>query len=74
MYGYMHLMKRHPITINLNQGVLYAEGVNNGLPKSPFTTVTQTKFFLRIAGVEMDFVKDANGKIVKLISHEAKDQ
>ena len=40
----------HPITISLNNGVLYAEGPNNGLPKSPFTPVTQSKFFLKIAG------------------------
>lgn len=72
--GVFALDEGHPITISLNQGVLYAEGPNNGLPKSPFTTETQTKFFLRIAGVKMDFVKDANGKVVKLISHEAKDQ
>ena len=63
----------HPITISLQQGVLYAEGPNNGLPKSPFIPVTQSKFFLRIAGVEMDFVKDAHGKVTKLISHEAED-
>lgn len=63
----------HPITISLNNGVLYAEGPNNGLPKSPFTPVTQSKFFLKIAGVEMDFVKDANGKVVKMISHEETD-
>jgi len=63
----------HLITISLNNGVLYAEGPNNGLPRSPFTPVTQSKFFLKIAGVEMDFVKDANGKVVKMISHEETD-
>jgi hypothetical protein len=65
--------KSHPITISLDNGVLYAEGPNNGLPKSPFIPVTESKFFLRIAGVEMDFIKDANGKIVKMISHEEAD-
>ena len=63
----------HLITISLNNGVLYAEGPNNGLPKSPFTPVTQSKFFLKIAGVEMDFVKDANGIVVKMISLEEAD-
>lgn len=63
----------HPITISLENGVLYAEGPNNGLPKSPFTPITTSRFFLRIAGVEMDFIKDANGNISKLISHEEKD-
>ena len=65
--------KSHPITISLDNGVLYAEGPNNGLPKSPFIPVTESKFFLRIAGVEMDFIKDANGKVVKMISHEEAD-
>lgn len=63
----------HPITISLYNGVLYAEGPGNGLPKSPFIPVTESKFFLRIAGVEMDFIKDANGKVVKMISHEEAD-
>jgi hypothetical protein len=63
----------HPLTISLDKGILYAEGPNNNLPKSPFTPVTTSKFFLKIAGVEMDFIKDINGKVVKIISHEAKD-
>jgi Domain of unknown function (DUF3471) len=63
----------HPITISLNNGVLYAEGPNNNLPKSRFTPITESKFFLRIAAVEMDFIKDSNGNVVSLISHEAKD-
>ena len=63
----------HPITISLEHGILYAAGPNNGLPKSPFTPITPTKFFLKIAAVEMDFVRDAKGNVVKLISHEEKD-
>jgi hypothetical protein len=63
----------HPITISVENGILYAEGPNNGLPKSPLTPITASKFFLRIAGVEMDFIKDPNGNISKLISHEEKD-
>jgi hypothetical protein len=63
----------HPITITLEQGILYAEGPNNGLPKSPFSAITESKFLLRIAGVEMDFVKDEKGKVIKIISHEDKD-
>ncbi|CAN5230722.1 hypothetical protein BH11BAC5_BH11BAC5_52750 [soil metagenome] len=71
--GVFALDKAHPITISLHNGVLYAEGPNNALPKSPFTPLTESKFFLRIAGVEMDFVKDENGKIDKIISHEQQD-
>ncbi|MEO6316164.1 MAG: hypothetical protein ABIU63_09460 [Chitinophagaceae bacterium] len=63
----------HPILITLENGVLYAEGPNNNLPKSPFTPISASKFFLRIAGVEMDFIKDAKEKVVTLISHEETD-
>ena len=63
----------HPINITLDKGILYIEGPNNNLPASPLMALSNTKFFLKIAGVEMDFIKDANGKVVKMISHEAKD-
>jgi hypothetical protein len=71
--GVYELDDAHPITITLENGRLYAEGPNNGLPKSMFTAESETRFFLKIAGVEMDFVKDDNGNVVKLISHEEKD-
>ena len=71
--GVYGLDEAHPVTISLEHGVLYAEGPNNGLPKSPFTPVTASKFFLKIAGVIMDFVKDSTGNIIKIISHEEKD-
>jgi hypothetical protein len=71
--GVYALDQAHPITISLENGVLYAEGSNNGLPKSPFIPVTDSKFFLRIAGIEMDFVKDTNGRYNRMISHEQKD-
>ena len=71
--GVYALDEAHPVTITLEHGVLYAEGRNNGLPKSLFTPVTESKFFLRIAAVIMDFVKDSTGNVVKIISHEEKD-
>jgi len=71
--GVYGMDKDHPIIISLEQGVLYAEGPNNGLPKSPFIPITESKFFLRIAGVQMDFVKDVNGNVTRLISHEKQD-
>ena len=71
--GVYQLDAAHPITLTLDNNILYAEGPNNNLPKSPLTPVSETKFFLRIAGVEWDFIKDSNGKVIKLISHEEKD-
>ena len=63
----------HPITISYENGRLYAEGPNNNLPKSPLIAVNETKFFLKVAGVEWDFVKDEKGRVIKIISHEEKD-
>jgi len=63
---------QHPFYITLEGGRLQIEGPNNMLPKSPLIAESNTRFFLRIAGVEMDFVKDAAGNI-KLVSHEEKD-
>lgn len=63
----------HPITVTMENGTLYADGPNNGLPKSPLIPESDSRFFLRIAAVHWDFAKDANGKVVKLISHEQKD-
>ena len=71
--GVYELDDAHPISVTFEGGRLYAEGPNNGLPKSPLIAESNTKFFLRIAGVEWDFIKDANGNVVKLISHEEKD-
>lgn len=61
------------ITVMLVNDRLYAEGPANKLPRSSLIAQSDTKFFLRVAGIEWDFVKDASGKVVKLISHEAKD-
>ena len=64
---------QHHIFITYENGSLYIEGPNNNLPKSRIYPETETKFFVKVAGVELDFVKDAHGKVVKFISHEEKD-
>jgi len=71
--GVYELDEAHPITITVENGHLYAEGRNNALPRSILTAEGNNKFYLRIADVELDFVKDANGNVIKLISHEEKD-
>ncbi|HRI20598.1 MAG TPA: DUF3471 domain-containing protein [Panacibacter sp.] len=71
--GVYALDDAHPIYLTLDGGQLYAEGPNNRLPKSPLIAESETKFFLRIAGVEWDFIKGNDGKVIKLISHEEKD-
>lgn len=72
--GVYEMDAAHPITVTLENGNLFIEGPNNGLPKSLLTALSNNKFYLRIADVEMDFVKDAQGNVVKLISHEDQDQ
>jgi hypothetical protein len=64
---------QHQLFITLEDGKLYIEGPNNNLPKNPLIPESNTRFFVKIAGVEMDFVKDANGKVIKFISHEEQD-
>jgi hypothetical protein len=63
----------HHLAITLENGRLYMEGPDNNLPKSPLVSESHTKFFLKLAGVELDFVKDANGQVIKFISHEEED-
>ena len=71
--GVYELDAAHHIYVTFENGRLYIEGPDNKLPKVPLISESNTKFFVKIAGVEMDFVKDANGKVVEFISHEEKD-
>jgi hypothetical protein len=71
--GVYEFNPQHHLTITLENGKLYIEGPNNNLPKSPLISESNKKFFLKLAGVELDFVKDANGKVIKFISHEEED-
>lgn len=63
--GTYQLDAAHPIMVTLDNHILYVEGPNNNLPKSPLTPVSNSRFFIRIAGVYWDFVKDAQGKVIK---------
>ena len=61
------------VIITAENGQLQIEGPKIGLPKLPLQAIGPDKFFLKIAYVEMEFKKDASGKVVALISHEEKD-
>jgi len=63
----------HHIFITLEKGYLQAEGPNNNLPKSSLYPESKTKFFLKIAGIEIDFAKNDKGEVTKMISHEEQD-
>ena len=71
--GEYELDASHHIFITLENGRLHAYGPNNNLPKSPLYAYSNTTFFLRIAGVEIDFIKNEKGEVIKFISHEDKD-
>jgi len=71
--GVYQLDANHQVTIGFENGGLYMESATNNLPKVPIYAISKTKFFLKIAAVEVDFVKDASGRVVKFISHEEKD-
>lgn len=71
--GVYALDANREVIISLDSGKLQIEGPKIGLPKLPLTAVSDRRFFLKIAYVEMDFVRDASGKVTKMISHEEKD-
>jgi len=71
--GVYTLDANHEVIISVDNGKLQIEGPKMGLPKLPLIAVSNSRFFLKIAYVEMDFVRDASGKVTKIISHEEKD-
>ena len=71
--GVYEMDPQHQITILFEDDKLYAESVTNHIPKSPLISHSATKFLLQVAAVELTFVKDANGKVLKFIAHDDKD-
>lgn len=71
--GVYELDAGHRIYITLENGRLQMEGPDNNLPKSPLIAEGNNRFFIKIAGVELDFIKDVNGKVIKIISYEEKN-
>jgi hypothetical protein len=71
--GIYEMDRGHPIRISLDREILYAEGPNNNLPKSPLIPVGTGKFFLRVAGADIEFVKNDQGKVLTMNSHIGKD-
>jgi serine-type D-Ala-D-Ala carboxypeptidase/endopeptidase len=41
-----------------------------GQPKFPLYPESETRFFLKVVDAQVDFVKDTNGKVTKLILHQ----
>jgi hypothetical protein len=71
--GVYALDAHREVIISEENGKLQIEGPKIGLPKLALIAVSNSRFFLKIAYVEMDFIRDATGKVTKMISHEEKD-
>jgi hypothetical protein len=76
LQGYVGVYEYTPdkqVNITMEDGKLMIEGPNIDLPKVPLIPESNTRFFIKVAGVELDFVKDSKGRTVSLISHEKED-
>lgn len=71
--GTYELDASHQVIVSLENGTLMMEAPNNNLPKMAIMPIGKSKFFLKLAGVQFDFVSDGQGKVVEMISHEDKD-
>jgi uncharacterized protein DUF3471 len=71
--GTYELDPSHQVIVTMENGTLMMEAPNNNLPKLPIMPIGKSKFFLKLAGVEFDFVSDGQGKVIEMISHEDKD-
>jgi hypothetical protein len=59
---------KHKAYITLENGELEMEAPQGGLPKSRLFAKTTNIFFLKIINAEVEFVSDANGKVIQLIT------
>lgn len=63
--------KKHHVYITLENGQLYMEAPQGGLPKSPLFTEDASNFYLKIINARIEFIQDSSGNITSLISHYA---
>jgi CubicO group peptidase (beta-lactamase class C family) len=61
--------KKHHVYVTLENNQLQIEAPQGGLPKSPLFAEDETNFYLEVINARIEFVKDANGNITKLIAH-----
>ncbi|HZY40086.1 MAG TPA: serine hydrolase [Mucilaginibacter sp.] len=59
----------HSAMITLENGQLQMEALAGGLPKSPLFAESDNKFMLKVVKAEIEFVKDAQGNVIRLIAH-----
>jgi CubicO group peptidase (beta-lactamase class C family) len=67
--GQYDLDKKHHAYITLENGQLQMEAPQGGLPKSPLFAKASNVFYLKIVAAEIEFTKDASGKVNEMIVH-----
>ena len=71
--GTYDLTSTNQLTFTLDRSQLFGEMNHDG--KAPVFPESATKFFLRVADVDIDFVKDDHGEVTGLVVHQnGKDQ
>ncbi len=59
------------IFVTLQDGQLFgASSSKQGISKSPVFPLSETKFFLKDFNIISEFIKDINGNVIKLVTHE----
>jgi hypothetical protein len=61
--------KDHHVYVTLENNQLQLAAPQGGLPKSPLFANDETIFYLKIINARIEFVEDASGNIIELISH-----
>jgi hypothetical protein len=73
--GVYELDKKHSGIVTLENGRLQLESPSGGLPKSPLFAESENKFRLKVPEAVIEFVRNADGRVIKLIIHiNGKDQ
>lgn len=61
--------KQHHAFVTLENHVLQIAAPAGNLPKSPLFAENKNNFWLKIIDAKIEFVKDASGNVVQLVSH-----
>lgn len=73
--GVYELDKKHSGIVTLENGRLQLESSSGGLPKSPLFAESENKFRLKVPEAIIEFVRNADGQVIKFIIHvNGKDQ
>jgi CubicO group peptidase (beta-lactamase class C family) len=67
--GEYALDAQHLATISLDNGQLQIESKSGDLPKSPLFAQSENKFLLKVVKAEVEFTRDATGKVSGLVVH-----